>query len=99
MTHRAAKQPAKTPPRVELRVGTWKQYGRGIIEGVWRYAQKHGPWLIEVEPTEDDESTAIQAGMAVDGIIAVRSHARVCRQASGLRSAGCQRLGHSNWKG
>jgi len=61
----------KSPPRVELLVGTWKHYGRGIIEGVWRYAQKHGPWLIDVEPTEADESTAIPAGMAVDGIIAV----------------------------
>ncbi len=70
-----AKQPAKSPARVELLVGTWKQYGRGIIEGVWRYAQKHGPWLIDVEPAEADESTAIPSGMEVDGIIAtVHTH-------------------------
>jgi len=50
---RSTKPPSESPPRVELLVGTWKQYGRGIIEGVWRYAQKHGPWLIEVEPTEE----------------------------------------------
>jgi len=60
-----------SPPRVEVLVGSWKQYGRGIIEGVWRYAQKHGPWLIHVDPSEADERTRVPSGMAVDGIIAL----------------------------
>ena len=29
-------------PRVALLIPAWNQYGRGIIEGVWQYAQQHG---------------------------------------------------------
>jgi LacI family transcriptional regulator len=71
MTARKNKVKRVNPLRIELLVGTWKQYGRGIIEGVWQYAQQHGPWLLEVEPTQADESSAIPSGMAVDGIIAL----------------------------
>jgi LacI family transcriptional regulator len=59
------------PILVEVLVGTWKQYGRGIITGVWRYAREQGSWLLDLDPTEADESTAIPAGMKVRGIIAL----------------------------
>jgi len=59
------------PLRIEVLVGTWKQYGRGIIRGVWRYAREQGSWLLDLDPTEVDESTAIPAGMKVHGIIAL----------------------------
>ncbi len=45
------KKPARiSQPRIALLVPAWNEYGRGIIEGVWQYAQKHGPWLLEMQP-------------------------------------------------
>jgi LacI family transcriptional regulator len=58
------------PPRIALLVPAWSEYGRGIIEGVWQYAQQHGPWLLEMQPGEPDESTAIPRGWSGDGMIA-----------------------------
>jgi LacI family transcriptional regulator len=57
-------------PRVALLIGTWNEYGRGIIEGVWQYAQQYGPWLLEMEPSEPDENVEVPRGWKGDGIIA-----------------------------
>ena len=59
-----------SPPRIALLVPAWNEYGRGIIEGVWQYAQQHGPWLLEMQPGEPDESTYMPRGWAGDGMIA-----------------------------
>ena len=64
------KSSRKSPPRITLLVPAWSEYGRGIIEGVWQYAQQHGPWLLEMEPGEPDESTEIPRGWTGDGMIA-----------------------------
>jgi LacI family transcriptional regulator len=61
---------ATPPPRIALLVPAWNEYGRGIIEGVWQYAQQHSPWLIEMQPGELDESTDMPRGWAGDGMIA-----------------------------
>lgn len=65
-----AKQRKSGPPRVAILVAAWNQYGRGIIEGIWQYAQRHGPWLLEMEPSEPDESTRVPRGWVGEGIIA-----------------------------
>jgi LacI family transcriptional regulator len=57
-------------PRMALMIGTWNEYGRGIIEGVWQYAQQHGPWLLEMEPSEPDENVNVPRGWSGSGIIA-----------------------------
>lgn len=57
-------------PRVALLIPAWSDYGRGLIEGVWEYAQQHGPWLLEMQPGEPDENTAIPRGWSGDGVIA-----------------------------
>lgn len=57
-------------PRVALLIPAWNEYGRGIIEGVWQYAQQHGPWLLEMEPGEPDENTEMPRGWTGDGVIA-----------------------------
>lgn len=36
-------------PRVLLLVETSRAYGRGILEGIARYAREHGPWSIRFE--------------------------------------------------
>jgi LacI family transcriptional regulator len=65
------KKAARTsPPRIVLLVPAWNEYGRGIIEGVWQYAQEHGPWLLEMQPGEPDESTEVPRGWTGDGMIA-----------------------------
>lgn len=59
-----------SPPRIGVLVPAWNEYGRGIIEGVWQYAQQHGPWLLEMQPGEPDESTDVPRGWTGDGVIA-----------------------------
>ena len=59
-----------SPPRIALLVPAWNEYGRGIIEGVWQYAQQHGPWMLEMQPGEPDEGTDIPRGWTGDGVIA-----------------------------
>jgi LacI family transcriptional regulator len=51
-------------------VPAWNQYGRGIIEGIWQYAQQHGPWLLDLQPSEPDESAVVPRGLTSDGVIA-----------------------------
>jgi LacI family transcriptional regulator len=58
------------PPRVALMIGAWNEYGRGIIEGVWQYAEQHGPWLLEMDPSEPDENVDLPRGWSGDGMIA-----------------------------
>jgi LacI family transcriptional regulator len=72
-------------PRIALLVPAWNEYGRGIIEGVWQYAQKHGPWLLEMQPGEPDESTAMPRGWTGDGMIA---SVQTSRLAAKLRPLG-----------
>lgn len=59
-----------SPPRIALRIGAWNEYGRGIIEGIWQYAEQNGPWFLEMQPSEPDESVEIPRGFAGDGVIA-----------------------------
>lgn len=80
------KKPARTsPPRIALLVSAWNEYGRGIIEGVWQYAQEHGPWLLEMQPGEPDESTEVLHGWTGDGMIAA---VQTRRLAAKLRALG-----------
>ena len=74
-----------TPPRVTLLIAAWNQYGRGIIEGVWQYAQQHGPWFLDMEPSEPDESAEVPRGLTSDGVIA---SVHTQRLAAKLRAAG-----------
>ena len=68
-----------------LLVGAWNEYGRGIIEGVWQYAEQHGPWFLEMQPSEPDESTFAPRGWSGDGVIAI-VHTR--RMAAKLQAYG-----------
>jgi LacI family transcriptional regulator len=66
-----------SPPRVALLVAAWNEYGRGIIEGVWQYAQQHGPWFLEMQPSEPDEGTDVPRGWTGDGVIAAIHNRRL----------------------
>jgi LacI family transcriptional regulator len=55
--------------RVALLVAGWNQYGRGIIEGAWNFAQ-HNAWNLDMQPTGPDGSMQVPEGWSGDGIIA-----------------------------
>ncbi|MFM7180725.1 MAG: substrate-binding domain-containing protein [Verrucomicrobiales bacterium] len=69
-----------THPRIGLLVGTWSEYGRGIIEGIWQYAQQHGPWLLEMNPSGADETTDLPPGWSGDGMIAAIQTRQLARK-------------------
>ena len=72
-------------PRVALLIPAWSDYGRGLIEGIWEYAQQHGPWLLEMQPGEPDERTEMPRGWTGDGMIA---SVQTRRLAAKLRTLG-----------
>src|ERR671914_793790 len=37
-------------PHIALLIETSREYGRGLLRGVSRYHQEHGPWSIYFEP-------------------------------------------------
>ncbi|MBI5690424.1 MAG: DNA-binding transcriptional regulator [Verrucomicrobia bacterium] len=61
----------KPPKRrhVALLTAGWNQYGRGIIEGAWNFAQ-HNAWNLDMQPSAPDGSLQMPAGWRGDGIIA-----------------------------
>ena len=71
-------------PRIALLVATWNEYGRGIIEGVWKYAQQHGPWLLEMQPSEPDERTDMPRGWSGEGVIAAIHTRRLAAKLRGF---------------
>jgi LacI family transcriptional regulator len=84
--------------RVALLVAGWNQYGRGIIEGAWHYAQHHR-WNLDMQPSGPDGAMEVPAGWQGDGIIAtvhsralaakLRRHGVPVVNVSGARLAGC----------
>jgi LacI family transcriptional regulator len=65
--HRPA-GPGFSLPRVTVLISTATGWGRGIIKGISAYANRHGPWLLQVEP--EGERQALPAGWRGDGVIA-----------------------------
>ncbi|MFK7788320.1 MAG: substrate-binding domain-containing protein [Phycisphaeraceae bacterium] len=71
----------QTPPRrITILVSGWAAYGRGIIEGVWQYAQRNGPWMLSLDPGEPDERTQMPTGSPGDGVIASVHTAKLAEQ-------------------
>ncbi len=56
--------------RVALLVPGWNQYGRGIIEGAWHYAQRTS-WILDLQPVGPDGGMQMPEGWRGDGIIAI----------------------------
>lgn len=62
-------RPTPRRRRVSLLVPGWNQYGRGIIEGAWNFAQREG-WMLDMHPAGPDGGMRMPAGWQGDGIIA-----------------------------
>jgi LacI family transcriptional regulator len=53
--------------RVAVLLGTDRQYHRGLLQGVSRYARLHGPWDLESEPTYAGGQMPMRRLRHVDG--------------------------------
>jgi len=58
------------PARVDVLVETWNSYGRGIVEGIWNYQQKHTRWQLHLNVTEGEDHIRAHKGWVGEGIIA-----------------------------
>ena len=57
-------------PKVALLIDTGREYGRGVLHGVARYAQLHGPWAFYVIPSDHDQALHTIKHWGGTGIIA-----------------------------
>ncbi len=55
--------------RVALLLSTDRQYHRGVLQGVARYARLHGPWDLESEPTHAAGQMPLAHLRHVDGVM------------------------------
>ena len=70
-----------SPRRIMLIVETSKVYGRGLLDGIGRYAMTHGRWVLDVEERGlYEESSRLLRSWHGDGII-FRSTSRAMVQA------------------
>src|SRR5258705_9072923 len=53
--------------RVAVLLGTDRQYHRGVLQGISRYARVHGPWELESEPTYAGGQIPARMLRAMDG--------------------------------
>ena len=67
----------KTGKRVTLRLpaiavvhDTANDYGRGIVEGVLRYENSHGPWRLQLFNLGSEDQLRVPTGWKGDGVIA-----------------------------
>jgi LacI family transcriptional regulator len=55
--------------RVAVLLGTDRQYHRGVLQGLARYARLHGPWELEAEPTHAEGHLSLSELRPMDGVV------------------------------
>jgi LacI family transcriptional regulator len=55
--------------RVAVLLGTDRQYHRGVLQGLARYARLHGPWELEAEPTQAAGHLSLRELRQMDGVL------------------------------
>ncbi|MEN9842145.1 MAG: hypothetical protein RL376_1945 [Verrucomicrobiota bacterium] len=70
------------PPRIAVLVDTATDWGRGILTGIHRYSQKHGPWHLFFDPRDQADAVHLAPDWDGDGIIARITHGEIARQLS-----------------
>lgn len=73
-------------PCVAVLVDTSTGWGRGIVQGIVKFARLHGPWRLWVEPRGQSEWLRPPSGWTGDGVIARVSSRKMAGQ---LRALGC----------
>src|SRR5215218_7862981 len=78
-----SRRPATRIPRVALLIETSNAYGRGLLQGIVRYARENHPWSFHLmEQGRAQDPPAWLAGWDGDGIIARVETARIARAVS-----------------
>jgi LacI family transcriptional regulator len=62
--------------RVAVLLSTDRQYHRGVLQGVARYARVHGPWELESEPTHAGGEMPMRMVRHMDGIMLLVTNRR-----------------------
>ena len=57
-------------PKVALLIETSREYGRGVLRGIVRYARLHGPWAFYVTPGDFQQALPQMEQWGGMGIIA-----------------------------
>ncbi len=71
---RSARGKPERIPRIGVLVETSTTWGRGVVSGIQRYAEIHGPWLTFIEPHGAEERVMLPSGWRGDGVIARVAH-------------------------
>ena len=57
-------------PKVALLIETSREYGRGVLRGIVRYARLHGPWAFYITPGDFEQALPKMEQWGGTGIIA-----------------------------
>ena len=62
--------PRQAVPTVLVSIDTATSWGRRIVSGILDYAQQHGPWHLQIDPSGIEKRLAAGRRMKVDGVLA-----------------------------
>src|SRR5690606_149980 len=62
--------------KIAALIGTDRQYHRGVLQGLARYARLHGPWEILSEPAHAGGQMPLSSLRHVDGIVLLLANRR-----------------------
>src|SRR5262245_39141038 len=68
--------PRSAMRQVAIFIETWSAHGRGVLRGIHRYQQDHGPWAVVFRPHTPGDAPAWLRHWKGDGVLASVSHPR-----------------------
>lgn len=67
-------------PRIGVLVETSSTWGRNVSVGIHKYADRHGPWLVFIDPRGGEEPLSLPHGWHGDGVIARIANPHLTRE-------------------
>ncbi len=77
---RRRKGSSAQPLRIGVLVETATTWGRNISAGIHKYADRHGPWMVFIDPRGGDEPMTLPHGWRGDGVIARIANPHLTRE-------------------
>ncbi len=72
-------------PKIGVLVETSTTWGRNVSAGIQQYADRHGPWMVFIEPHGGEERVAIPHGWRGDGVIARIAQPTLARELQAMK--------------
>lgn len=85
MPNKRTNRPSNQLPQVAILVDTSTEWGRRLIRGVNLYAQKMGPWHLQVEPRGRNDPMQLPTNWKGDGVIARVSTEKIAAKLAALK--------------